>query len=158
MGRPCTVCTHPARQEIDKLLLSGTPYREIVGQFGISKSALGRHKTEGHIIHSLIKAKEAKEIADADALLEEMLKLHARTLAALDAAEKEGSITLVLKAIREARENLKLIGEMIGELQTQPSVNIALDSDWIQLRTAIVRALEPYPEARMAVVNALPDS
>jgi hypothetical protein len=42
--RECSVCIHPQRDEIERQLSFGTSYRDIAGQFEISKSALERHK------------------------------------------------------------------------------------------------------------------
>jgi hypothetical protein len=44
MPRVCTICTHPAHAAIDDGLEAGQSLREISGQYGLSKSALDRHK------------------------------------------------------------------------------------------------------------------
>jgi hypothetical protein len=44
MPRTCTVCTHPDKAEIDRLLLEGKPFRYVAAQYGTSTSALVRHK------------------------------------------------------------------------------------------------------------------
>src|SRR6266536_1533606 len=44
MPRICTICTHPARVTIDDGLLAGQSVRAISGQYGLSKSAVDRHK------------------------------------------------------------------------------------------------------------------
>jgi hypothetical protein len=36
MPRTCTTCTHPQRDEIDRLLLDGTPLRNIAKQYSLS--------------------------------------------------------------------------------------------------------------------------
>jgi len=35
-----------------------------------------------------------------------------------------------------------------GRLSAQPQVNILINPQWIELRTMIIKALEPYPELR----------
>jgi preprotein translocase subunit SecD len=71
----CTICIHPQREEIDeKLLLSATPLRTIADQFGVSKTALLRHKAD-HIPTDLVKAKDAKEICRAESLLDKLASL-----------------------------------------------------------------------------------
>lgn len=42
--RACTVCTHPKKSEIDGALMEGVSGREVARQFGLSKSAVGRHR------------------------------------------------------------------------------------------------------------------
>jgi len=60
MPRPCSVCTHPALVVIDERLQSGHPLRDIVGDYGFSKSAVERHKA-GHL-----PARLAQEVDDLD--------------------------------------------------------------------------------------------
>jgi hypothetical protein len=48
MPRDCTVCTSPDLSRIDAALGSGCSYRSIAGRFGTSKSALERHRSQGH--------------------------------------------------------------------------------------------------------------
>ena len=43
MGRPCTICAHPARHTIDTALETDRSLRDIAAQFGVSKTALHRH-------------------------------------------------------------------------------------------------------------------
>lgn len=53
MPRRCSVCTHPQRDEVDELLVADfAVYRTIAVQYGLSKSALIRHKRD-HIPASL---------------------------------------------------------------------------------------------------------
>jgi hypothetical protein len=40
-------------------------------------------------------------------------------------------------------------------LDAAPVVNIVLSAEWASLQTVIVHALEPFPEARLAVAGAL---
>jgi hypothetical protein len=44
MPRVCTICIHPARQVIDNGLIAGQSIRGISGQYGLSKSAVDRHR------------------------------------------------------------------------------------------------------------------
>ena len=69
-------------------------------------------------------------------------------------------------AIREARGNLELLGKLTGELRErgiqpapQNTVNVLVTSpEWLKIRNVIARALQPFPEARAAVVEALRDA
>jgi hypothetical protein len=65
MPRRCTVCDHPERNGIDEALVSGTPYRSVAKRFGLSESAVYRHKGE-HLPAHLFKAREPEEMAQAD--------------------------------------------------------------------------------------------
>ncbi len=47
MGRPCTICRHAKREEIEKLILDSTAgYRNVARRYGISTTALFRHRRE----------------------------------------------------------------------------------------------------------------
>jgi transposase-like protein len=62
MPRRYTVCDHPERHSIDEALVSGAPYRSVAKRFGLSESAVYRHKTE-HLPAHLLRTKEAEEAA-----------------------------------------------------------------------------------------------
>jgi len=94
-------------------------------------------------------------MADADSLLEQVSALHRRTLAILGNAEVEGEHRIALAAIREARNNLELLGRLMGELREETTINVLVLPDYVAARSALVAALAPFPEARHAVVKAL---
>jgi transposase len=63
MPRRCTVCDHPERHGINEALVSGESYRSVAKRFGLSGSAVYRHKTE-HLPAHLLKAKEVEELVE----------------------------------------------------------------------------------------------
>ena len=85
--RVCTVCRHIQRQEIDKALVARRAFRDIAGQYKVSKSALVRHHDD-HLPAALVKAKEAPEAAQADALLTQVVDLRDKALVPLAAESK----------------------------------------------------------------------
>jgi len=155
MGRSCTVCTHEERQAIDRALVSrSASYRDIAGQYSVSKTAVSRHTRE-HLPELLAKAHHAQEMADADEMLMDMRRLQARTLLALTRAEQARDWMPMLRAVREARENIRLLGELHGKIATQGTTTIINNPEYIEARTIIVSTLEDFPEAKRAVVSAL---
>src|SRR3712207_9300377 len=104
MPRRCTVCDHSERHNIDGALVSGTPYRSVAKRFGLSESAVYRHKNE-HLPAHLLKAREAEEVAQADDLLEQVRNLQAHALDILERAEKAGDLKTALAAISQARRS-----------------------------------------------------
>ena len=156
MVRLCTICSHQSRYDIDSILVERSlAYRDIAGQFGVSKTAVGRHVSEGHISGLIALAADAERAAQADTLLDRIEALQSRTLAILETTEKTGEHRKALAAIREARRNLELIGEVTRELDRTPTLNLHLNAEWIELRTVIVQALEPHPEARKSLLKAI---
>lgn len=154
MPRHCTVCDHPQREKIDELLIEGEPYRSIAKQFLLSDAAVYRHKGE-HLSKALIKAREVREVAQADTLLEQVQSLQVKTLDILAKAEVAGDLKTSLGAIREARGNLELLAKLLGELNERPTINILVSPEWLELRTLILETLEPFPQARLALSSTL---
>jgi hypothetical protein len=81
--------------------------------------------------------------------------LQTHALDILERAEKTGDLRTALSAISQARGNLELLGKLAGELDERPVLNLNLSSEWLELRTVIVGALEPHPAAHRAVLRAL---
>jgi len=154
MPRRCTVCDHPERHGIDEALVTGAPYRSVAKRFRLSESAVYRHKTE-HLPAHLLKAREGEEVAQADDLLNQVRSLQSHALDILERAEKAGDLRTALAAISQARGNLELLAKLAGELDERPMVNLNISPQWLELRAVIVGALEPYSEARGAILRAL---
>jgi hypothetical protein len=76
MPRTCTLCKHPQRDSIDRALLAGDSYRHIAARFDTSTGALQRHKAD-HLPKTLVKAHEARVVARADSLLDQVFRQEA---------------------------------------------------------------------------------
>ena len=156
MPRECTVCAHPRSFAINEaLVIEKGSNRSIAKHFGVNHNAVQRHRQ--HIPELLVKASRALEVADADALLAKVEELYAEAIAVLEAGKGEADYRLVLSAIDRAGKQLETLAELRGELNRQPTVNIALveHPDYRRLEDVLTRALEPYPAARYAVADAL---
>src|SRR5215208_2799383 len=154
MPRTCTVCEHPKRRTIDRVLVGETWNLSVSSLFGFSESAVRRHKAN-HLPAKLVMAEKAAEVAEAGSLLAQMGDLQSRAYGILDKAEGAGDLRTALGAIREARGNLELLAKLLGELDERPVVSLNFTPEWLELRAIIVGALEPHPEARGAVLSAL---
>jgi hypothetical protein len=55
----------------------------------------------------------------------------------------------------EAVKDLELLAKLLGELDERPVVNLHVSPERLKLRAVIVGALEPYSEARLAVLRAI---
>jgi hypothetical protein len=153
MPRHCTVCNHPQRDSIEELLLKGDSIRVIAGQFSLSYSSLQRHMSE-HISEIMIQAKEAKEVTQADTLLDQVKHLQNKALNILSKAEAAKDYRAATGAIKEARGCLELLAKLLGELNEGQTVNVLIAPEWLSLRNVILEALEPYPQARISVATA----
>lgn len=154
MPRTCTVCSHPELEAINKALVGDASNRSVASLHDVSEAAVRRHASN-HLPAKLVMAEKAIEVAEADDLLAQVQDLQSRTLSILQEAESTKQHRTALSAIREARSNLELLAKLVGELDDTPQVNITLSAEWLELRAVIVGALEPYQEARAAVLGAI---
>ena len=156
MGRVCTICSHEQRFAIEELLATRqSTYRGIARKYGVSEDAVSRHVKAGHVSQLLALAVDAERAAQADSLLDRIEALHSRTLAILEAVEGTDEHGTALAAIREARRNLELIGEVTRELDRAGTINLELTVEWQEVKAVLVNTLASYPEAQQAVFNAL---
>jgi len=135
------------------MLVSGSSNRIISTQFGISVSAVQRHRK--HIPQHLAKAKEAETVTKADNLIEDLQHLKSKALCLLEQAEKSKDLRAAASLIGQARQVIETLAEVKGELDRKAMINITLSPVWIETRSIILQALAPYPDARQAVSKAL---
>ena len=157
MGRHCTICEHPERGAIDADVVAGnTSLNKIARRYGVSPDALRRHRVR-HLSPALAAMREAEEAEREAALQQRIERLIERTERLLRAAEEDGRAQAALAAVRELRSLLELLGKATGELREQPTVVVNLQSseEWLQLRSALLGALAPYPDARVAAAAVL---
>lgn len=155
MPRICSVCVHPDREAIDQALVAGEAARTLASRYGtLGRMAMHRHAA-GHLPAALAKAEAVREIVTAGALLSEANRLYATATAVMDEARAGGDNDLALKAITTAGRLLSLLGELLGELNRTPQINILVSPEWIGVRAALFSALAPYPDARTAVADRL---
>ncbi|MBI5428303.1 MAG: hypothetical protein HZA02_08520 [Nitrospinae bacterium] len=80
MPRKCTVCGHPKRREIDRLLIQGGTIRGIAKQFRLNSNAVHRHK-QGHLPVKLKEGAKMEEDKQSGNLWGELTGLRARAYA-----------------------------------------------------------------------------
>lgn len=154
MAAVCTVCRHPDTEAISMDLLQGSmPMRDIAKRYGLSLSAVARHKK--HIPAQLAVSTYAKKVAKADTVMERIQELDRRADEIYEKAKEEDP-ALALKALKEIREAVALYAKMTGELKSGTVHNtLIVTPEWVSLRAVMLKALQPYPEARQALVEAL---
>ncbi len=154
MPRKCTICTHKSRPKIDQALVERQPFQTIADRFEVSKTALIRHHDD-HLPASLVQAQKATEAAQADALLAQVVDLRDKALGVLEKAEGADDLRAAVSAIREARVCVELLAKLAGQLKDAPTVNLVLSPEWLSIQATILTALEPHPNARTTVAQAL---
>jgi hypothetical protein len=153
-GRACSVCSHPALDNIDAALIRRRPYREIAGRFGVSDSALSRHLNE-HLAADVQKALSERATSKGVKVMDRLAGMIDRLDGFLDRAEEDKDGPEFRATAAELRKQLELIAKLQGELAQEGTTNISVKAEWLEVRALIVSALEPHPEAKRAVVAAL---
>jgi hypothetical protein len=88
LPRTCTICSHPKRIEIDKVLVAAEEsLRTIADHWTVSKTALIRHKAE-HLPQQLVAAKAAAEKADGLEVMGELRRCLERINLLFDACDR----------------------------------------------------------------------
>jgi len=95
-----------------------------------------------------------EELRDVD-VLAEMRSLYHRMRTHLEAVDDTDNWQAIRAFHSEARRDLELLAKLLGELSEAPIVNLHVHPEWVQLRTVIVQALEPHPQARRDVLSAI---
>lgn len=159
MPRVCSICTHPQRVAIDRALteMSGSN-RRIASQYDVSERAIRDHKAN-HLKVRMLKAVERREDADIRTAIDVVGQLRAingAALSVLKSARDANDGDLALKAIDRIQRQIELQAKLIGELQQEGTTNIIVNNpEWVQVRTALMVALQPFPGAAQAVAGTL---
>jgi hypothetical protein len=154
MPRRCTICHHEDRDEIDRLLSGGGAISAIGAEWGVSTDALKRHKANHLLPEMREKLPRDPDLRDVD-VLAETKNLYRRMQNHLERVEETDNWQAIKAFHSEARADLELLAKLIGQLDERPQVNLVVSPEWLELRAVIVTALEPYSEARGAVLRAL---
>jgi hypothetical protein len=171
-GRPCSICNHDQRAEIDRALAAGKPFRYVAERFGTSRSAACRHKrdhlaphlaralevAEGARAADLVREREGRKAREIGQALDGVRQLQAINAACLEILQKSrasGKDTVSLGAVDRIHRQIELQARLLGELQDGQTVNVAVLPEWHGIRDKVVAALRPFPEAGIAVAEAL---
>jgi hypothetical protein len=168
IGSRCTVCRSKHKHEIDIALANGISHRAIGLRFGLSHYAVGRH-ADRHLspqmkaallIARAPTAVDLEELrrTEGEGLLASLRTQRARLETVQDMAMKYADVRAAVSVEGAITNNLALVAKLVGaivNLSETRHTSILITADYLKLRSAIVRALKPYPEAAMAVSQAL---
>lgn len=179
-GRPCSVCAHRSRKEIDKRLQGGESPETISKGFELSQQSVYRHKinhlpmvmASGIERVSIISippgerqmALHGSEIVDmARSGKATAERLMAEAEEALELAKKGGDLPSMLDAVRtaivalkEGRGHLELEAKLRGELASGVTLSVALGHPAVASRLdAIARVLARHPDVNAEVLAEL---
>jgi hypothetical protein len=109
--------------EIDKALVSGEPLRHIAKRVSISPAGLLRHKN--HVSQAVVKAAERREEQLGEGLLDQMRRVQRKAWELLEKTESEGDHRGSIVALREVRECLESLGEMLSRAPADGGTQLA---------------------------------
>lgn len=157
VGRTCLVCDNPKRDEYDQALALGkmTP-AQVARKISVHRSSVTRHM-KNHLLPQVRADVEEDPTLGQVNILDELRNLYRRMRLHLERAEKADNWQAIRGFHSEARQDLELLAKLLGQLDERPQVNLLVSNEWAVIRMAIMQALEPYPDARLAVAKALTD-
>jgi hypothetical protein len=137
------------------------PYRVLAEPYGISPTAIFRHRK--HVSLSLVAITAVNSSNGSDAggdvdVMAEARRLYDDCRAALDGAVQAGNLLGLSLAAREVHRSLELLGRQLERIESRRGalvVDVATLPSFIAMRTKMLRALAPFPEARLAVAAVL---
>src|SRR3954452_20764245 len=174
MPRRSTITEHPERAAIEAALARGMALRKIAKRYGVSLDAAFRHRKkmrreQPELFQALaasdwrVKPEELEKlrVETSDGYLKILRSQVAKLIAAQDRCIEDGIDAQAASLAGQANRALELVGKAIGQIGAAGSITvnnnnaIILNAGFWELRTKLIRALAPYPEARSAVLEAL---
>lgn len=156
MSRSCSICAREDVEEINRDLFAGVlTFKQIHQKYKASVGALHRHKE--HTKTQLMQT-QSIDVTDSSGIMARVLELEARADKLYKDSVKNKDRLNASRALKELREILQLCARLTGELNTQQQVihqHLHVTPEWARLRAVMLQALQPYPEARAALVMAL---
>jgi hypothetical protein len=165
-GARCSICSHREAQNIDLALARGVSVTALSRRYKISTDSLYRHSSNH--LSPVLRAKliagpeldvdlDRLKETESQSLLANLVGLRHRLFAALDAAEEYGDGNMLTRVASALHANLELTGKLLGDLGVggTTNINVLIQPQYIEMRVALVQALQGFPEARQAVAQAL---
>jgi transposase-like protein len=170
-SRRCTICTHPEKWRLELLLAGGASVEALARKFNVGPDALSRHwkrhvsdetKT-GHLAGLANLDKLAEKAAESGQSVLDYLAIARNTLLTqLSTVALAGDSRNVGYLVGQLTRVLEVIARVSGELgalatsQTFNVMNNVVLQDspvFAKLQRALLQALQPFPDARNAVVQ-----
>jgi hypothetical protein len=162
-----SIVTHEARAQIERDLAIGLPLRRLAKKYGLSKDALYRHRKRlppqlrAAMMAQSLRPEvdlEALRTTESEGLLVHLAAQRAKLLLWQDAAASSEQFQVASAISAQVHRNLELVGKLVGEFaqhHVSTSVSVLISPEYLELRSALLRALQPFPAARAAVVQEI---
>jgi hypothetical protein len=123
MARPCSICKHTQRKEIDRALLGSELQAAIAGRFRVAQSSLSRH-LHNHLVPAAANAIGRYETIDAERLRSWVNGLLEHAMFGLLRARQQDDDAGHRAYIAEARKTIELQAKLAGVIGDRPQVSI----------------------------------
>jgi hypothetical protein len=158
MPRLCSICTHPARATIDDSLVAGQSVRDISGQYGLSKSAVDRHKLS-HVPTALAQQgadleTEVRAVRQAHRWQAQQLRNHAwAVMRAMQGWGQTRSVAAWQATCQDARKRYRAGRFLIERLGAERFLDPQLMATLWQLRQSLMEAYGRESPAMTMVID-----
>ena len=156
----CSLCRRVDVADINAAIASGRSFRDISRQFHVSKDVIFRHAQ--HVPAKVAHAAQARQQAQSIDLLAKLDELETLCRTALgwtaknqDARALFAGIGRLLDILTFYRELQVASVDIGGELERHDKLRRELAADRARLDRAIIESLTPFPEAHLALAEAL---
>jgi hypothetical protein len=164
----CGCCVHKRRRDIEIGLVCKVPLKVLSQRYDLSQDSLYRHRAH-HLSAQMRMAVitsmkptglDLEQLArsESESLLAQLLHQRSVLQTYSSAAFEAGDIRSAVAAERAVTDALTLTSRLLGQIVTHTShtsMSVLVSSDYIELRSALLTALKPYPAAAQAVGQAL---
>jgi hypothetical protein len=166
MPNQCTVCRHREHAAINLAVVRGVSVTALSRRYKVGTDAIYRHARKHlppqqraallagpDLSIDLDKLRET----ESQSLLANLIAIRRRLFASLDIAEEHGDGNMISRVAGQLHRNLELTGELVGDLGTGTTTinNVLVMPAYVEMRVELVKALQPYPDARQAVAAVL---
>jgi small-conductance mechanosensitive channel len=97
----------------------------------------------------------AARLENAASFIDQLREVRDKAANLLDQAEASDDLRAAGTFLKELREQIRLMAELEGRLAAQPQITIINNPEWVEVRSLIITALDPFPQAKEAVVHAI---
>lgn len=107
--------------------------------------------------YSVENLEQLREV-ESERLLANVVNVRARLYQNADQAEKVGDLKAANLSYAQIIRTLELVGKLLNQFSAHARVvhnSLVISPDYLRLRSALIEALQPYPEARMTVARVL---
>lgn len=126
---------------IDREIASGSAIRGIARKFRVSEDALARHRA--HVATAVVRSAKRHGERLEDDLLAQIRRLADRAWALLDKMEGEGDLRGAVIGLRETRETLATLNELLGRAGGEPGTSVSPEVDMAIIHRKLFERLLP---------------